>query len=144
MPSRDDQEDLHKFKVSIRMVGKKGFTVSDFERGCWCQMGWTEYFRLCWSTGIFHNHLLSLQRMVQKSIKKKSYWCHRSEENGQIASGINNMKALNQWFTLLVWRIDVFKRHSISAVRPYMSTVCSTSDEYFQIDNGTNFSKLRS
>ncbi len=30
-------------------------------------MDWSEYFRNCWSTGIFtHNHLQGLQRMVRK------------------------------------------------------------------------------
>ncbi len=34
---------------------------------CWCQTGWSEYFRNCWSTGIFtHKHLEGLQRMVRK------------------------------------------------------------------------------
>ncbi len=35
--------------------------------GCWCQTGWSEYFKNCWTTGIsMHNHLLGLQRMVRK------------------------------------------------------------------------------
>ncbi len=34
---------------------------------CWCQTGWSDYFRNCWSTGIFtHKHLEGLQRMVRK------------------------------------------------------------------------------
>ncbi len=55
--------------------------------GCWCQTGWFEYFRNCWSTGIFtHNHLQGLQRMVRKreNIRwaadlwvKRPYWCKR-------------------------------------------------------------------
>ncbi len=34
---------------------------------CWCETGWSEYFKNCWSTGIFtHKHLYGLQRMVWK------------------------------------------------------------------------------
>ncbi len=41
---------------------------------CWCQTGWSEYFKNCWSTEIFtHNHLKGLQRMVQKE-KISSEW----------------------------------------------------------------------
>ncbi len=44
--------------------------LSNFEPGmvvgC-CQTGLSEYFKNCWSTGIFtHNHLYGLQRMVRK------------------------------------------------------------------------------
>ncbi len=55
--------------------------------GCWCQTGWSEYFKNCWSTGIFTlNHLYGLQRMVWKieNIQwaavvwtKMSCWCQR-------------------------------------------------------------------
>ncbi len=31
-------------------MGKKG-DLRDFERGCWCQTSWSEYFKNCWSTG---------------------------------------------------------------------------------------------
>ncbi len=50
--SRCGEDDLLKFKPSIRM-GKKG-DLSDFETwtGCWCQTGWSEYFKNCWSTGM--------------------------------------------------------------------------------------------
>ncbi len=55
--------------------------------GCWCQMGWSEYLKNCWSTGIFtHNHLYGLQRKVWKieNIQwaavvrtKMPCWCQR-------------------------------------------------------------------
>ncbi len=55
--------------------------------GCCCQTSWSEYFKNCWSTGIFtHNHLLGLQRMVRKRENiqwaavvwmKMSCWCQR-------------------------------------------------------------------
>lgn len=103
-------------------------------------MGWTEYFQ----TLLIYWDFATQPSPESTENGPKKQKCHRSEENGQTALGINNMKALYQWFSLLVWRIDVFKCNSISAVRPYMSTVCSSSDECFQIDNGTNVSKLRS
>lgn len=54
--------------------------------GCWCQVGWSEYFRTCSSTGVFtHNHLYGL------ILKKENEWqfstrrkCQMPEKNGQI------------------------------------------------------------
>ncbi len=66
---------------------ERGFKWLWMWNGCWCQTGWSEYFRNCWSTGIFTNkHLQGLQRMVRKreSIKwvtvlwtKMPCWCQR-------------------------------------------------------------------
>ncbi len=54
---------------------------------CWCQTGWSEYFKNCWSTGIF-----TAQPSVgftENGPKKRKYpvvwtkmpcWCQRSEE----------------------------------------------------------------
>jgi len=54
--SRHGQDNLLKFKLSMRM-GKKG-DFSDFEHVVWCQTSWSELFRNSWSNGIFtHNHL---------------------------------------------------------------------------------------
>ncbi len=73
--------------------GRKGFKWLNVE---WLlvQTDWSEYFRNCWSTGIFtHNHLLGLQRMVWKRENiqwaavvwmNMSCWCQRTEENGLV------------------------------------------------------------
>lgn len=59
--------------------------------GSWIQMGWSEYFRNCWSTGIFtRNAFYGLQGMVIKREKtqwvvKIPCWCSRSGESDQIA-----------------------------------------------------------
>lgn len=52
---------------------------------CWCQTGWSEYFKNFWFTGIFpQNHLYSLQRMVWKGEKELSAML-MAEVRGQTA-----------------------------------------------------------
>ncbi len=70
---------------------ERGFKWLWTWNGCWCRTGSSEYFKNCWSTGIFtHNHLSGLQRMVRKRENiqwmavvgtKMPCWCQRSEEN---------------------------------------------------------------
>ncbi len=35
---------------------ERGFKLLRTWNGCWCQTGWSEYFKNWWSTGIFMNH----------------------------------------------------------------------------------------
>ncbi len=66
---------------------ERGFKWLWTWNGCWCQTGWSEYFKNCWSTGIFtHKHLLGLQRRVRKRENiqwaavvwmKMPCWCQR-------------------------------------------------------------------
>ncbi len=53
--------------------------------GCWCQMGWSEYYKNCWSTGIFmHNH--SLQPMYAEY----HLWTHNTSNSE--ADGLQQQK----------------------------------------------------
>lgn len=61
----------------------------------WCQTGWSEFFRNCWSTGIFPQSFKCLHRHVQKRetlpwaevlCVKMHCWCQRSKDTGQTAS----------------------------------------------------------
>ncbi len=73
---------------------ERGFKWLWTWNGCWCQTGWSEYLKHCWSTGIFtHNHSLrfiendpekekiSSERQTKMKMKMPC-WCQRSEETG--------------------------------------------------------------
>lgn len=40
--------------------------------GFWCQMGWCEYFRYCWSTGIFAHSCVRTYSLSINSLDKKA------------------------------------------------------------------------
>ncbi len=48
---------------------------------CWCQTGWTEYFKNCWSTGIFtHKHVYrewsEKEKISSERISGWWWWCN--------------------------------------------------------------------
>ncbi len=58
-------------------MGKKG-DLSDFERGMVIgdRRGWSEYFKNCWSTGIFtHNHLVYREWSEKEKISSERQLC---------------------------------------------------------------------
>lgn len=68
-------------------------------RGCWCQMGWFEYLRICWSPGIFTSQQLFWVYTEQWGGKKQLKRWERSKDNGQSAS--SRAAAVTQITTLL-------------------------------------------
>ncbi len=72
--SRCGEDDLLKFKPSIRM-GKKEGDLSDFERGMLLVPdGWSEYFKNYWSTGIFSTTISRVYREWSEKEKISSKW----------------------------------------------------------------------
>jgi len=63
------QDNLLNSKLNVRM-GKKG-DLSNFERGCWCQMGQSEYFTICSVTGIFTHK--PFQGFTKNGVKREKH-----------------------------------------------------------------------
>ncbi len=52
---------------------ERGFKWLWTWNGCWCQTGWSEYFKNCWSTGIFtHNHLFFFLTTISRVYREWS------------------------------------------------------------------------
>ncbi len=56
---------------------ERGFKWLWTWNGCWCQTGWSEYFRNCWSTGIFREWSEKEKISCERQFKMKMPWCQR-------------------------------------------------------------------
>ncbi len=56
---------------------ERGFKWLWTWNGCWCQMGWSEYFKNCWSTGIFREWSEKEKISCERQFKMKMPWCQR-------------------------------------------------------------------
>ncbi len=53
---------------------ERGFKWLWTWNGCWCQTGWYEYFKNCWSTGIFMHTISWIYRECSEKGKISSEW----------------------------------------------------------------------
>ncbi len=53
---------------------ERGFKWLWTWHGCWCQTGWSEYFKNCWSTGIFTHNISRVYREWSEKETISSEW----------------------------------------------------------------------
>lgn len=104
--------------------------------GCWCQTGWTEYFRNRWSPVIFmHKTPLSLHRAVQK---QKWHVVSSGSVDGDtiLISQVSPLeaKAINELYLMLISNIGLYSgKKKISETKGgYVYSMLLLSNAAFQ------------
>ncbi len=122
-----------KFKAEHQNGEERGFKGLWTWNGCWCQTGWSEYFKNCWSTGIFtHNKEFGIKNMKASCLVSTV----QAGGGGVMVWGIFSWHILGP-LVPIEHRLNTTAYLSIVAdhVHPFMTTVNPSSDVYFQQDN---------